>query len=81
MTERSQAQNVKEHLLYFGCITPLEALNLYGCFRLAARIKELRDGGMEIETERAERNGKTFARYRYSPTCAKSQTEQNSLAK
>jgi hypothetical protein len=33
-------------------ITPLEALNLYGCFRLAARIYDLRQKGHNILTNR-----------------------------
>ncbi len=32
-------------------ITPMEALQFIGSFRLAARIKELRDEGHEIHTE------------------------------
>jgi hypothetical protein len=38
-------------------LTPLDALNRFGCFRLAARIDELRDAGYEIET-RIVRNGR-----------------------
>lgn len=34
-----------------GPITPLEALEQFGCMRLAARIKDLRDGGYPIITE------------------------------
>ena len=44
-------------------ITPLEALNLYGCFRLAAIIHKLRNSGMEIKTVNKTQNGKTFAQY------------------
>ena len=44
-------------------ITPLQALNLYGCFRLAARINNLRESGYNIETKNVSKNGKTFAKY------------------
>lgn len=36
-------------------LTPLQALNSFGCFRLASRIWNLRKKGYCIETER--RNG------------------------
>ncbi len=45
-------------------ITPLEALNRYGCFRLAARIKDLRAQGHDIRTETVRTNGKAYAQYR-----------------
>lgn len=45
-------------------ITPIDALRDYGCFRLAARIKDLRDMGYDIETDIIEKGGKRFAQYR-----------------
>ena len=45
-------------------ITPIEALINYGCFRLAARVADLRQAGHRIDTETVKKNGKTFARYR-----------------
>ena len=44
-------------------MSPMEALNLRGVFRLAARIEELRKKGHNILTEEVTENGKTFARY------------------
>lgn len=44
-------------------ITPLEALEHYGCFRLAAIIHVLRKRGHEIKTVDKTVNGKTFAQY------------------
>lgn len=41
------------------------ALNRYGCYRLSARIKDLRYKGHAIDTELEERKGKRYARYRY----------------
>ena len=51
------------HLQSGKSITPLEALNLYGCLRLGGRIWELRNEGHRIDTEMIERHGKRFARY------------------
>ena len=47
-----------------GTITPLEALEEVGCFRLAARISDLRAEGYPIVTECVEASGKRYARYR-----------------
>jgi hypothetical protein len=46
-------------------LTPIDALKRFNCFRLAARIRDLREEGHVIVTETIERNGKTFASYRY----------------
>jgi len=45
-------------------ITPLTALEVYGCFRLAARISDLRSSGHKIATEWVRKGEKRFARYR-----------------
>jgi hypothetical protein len=36
-----------------GPLTPHAALSLFGCFRLAARVAELRQEGHQIHTKRA----------------------------
>ena len=59
----SQNHTILSHLKR-GPITPLQALEHYGCLRLAARIQNLRDAGHAIKTEWVERQGKRFARYR-----------------
>lgn len=66
----TQCEMIKNHLHEFGSITPGTALEEYGCFRLSARIAELKEQGMKIITEserRKNRFGKTvrYARYRY----------------
>lgn len=38
----TQTQAIKEHLEQHGSINPIEALTLFDCYRLSARIKELR---------------------------------------
>jgi len=49
------------HLKTYGSITAMEALNQYGCMRLAARILDLKEQGMRIDTLTQQvktRNGK-----------------------
>jgi hypothetical protein len=60
----TQLDQIKAHLVTGRSITALEALGLYGVFRLAARIKELRNKGWEIETEiKHDISGKVYAEY------------------
>ena len=55
-TTDSQCSAILEHLKKGLSITPLEALNRFGCFRLSARIHDLRhkQGYDNIVTERAQ---------------------------
>lgn len=39
----SQNRKIRKYLESGKCITSLEALNLFGCMRLASRIWDLRD--------------------------------------
>jgi hypothetical protein len=59
----SQERAILAHLKSGKSITPIDALNLYGCFRLGARIKNLREEGHNIITDYEESNGKRYARY------------------
>ncbi len=60
----SQRKQIKAWLESGKSITPIEALNLFGCFRLGARIWDLRHlYGMEIESCTVEENGKRYAKY------------------
>ena len=52
---RSQKQQILQHLKRAGRLTPMFALNRFGCYRLAARIQELREDGIQIETVRADK--------------------------
>lgn len=55
---------VLHHLRTIGPITPWEALELYGCFRLGARIYDLKRRGHPIITELVTAaKGKRHARY------------------
>jgi len=60
----SQASKILEHLKSGHRLTPLDALDLFGCFRLAARIFELRKQGWNIqELTIATSSGKKVAEY------------------
>ena len=50
-TNPNQCDMILDHLNTHGHITALEALNLYGCFRLAARINDLKNQGHSISSE------------------------------
>lgn len=63
MEKQTQNRKILAHLKSKP-ITPLEALNRYGCFRLGARIYELRNRGHNIKTEMVEVRGKKLAKYR-----------------
>ena len=59
----SQSQQILRHLQEGKSITPIDALNLFGCFRLSARIADLRHDGWQIKTDTITREGKQFASY------------------
>lgn len=60
----SQNKRIEAWLNAGHRITQLEALNLFGCFRLASRIHDLRDSGMDIKMERIiTPSGKRVAQY------------------
>jgi hypothetical protein len=59
-----QCQQVLSHLQSGRPITALEALNLYGIFRLASRIHDLKKHGVEIQSRDVETNtGKKVSQY------------------
>lgn len=51
MRTDSQTYKILKWMRENGPITPLDALSRFGCMRLAARIKDLRDKGYSIITE------------------------------
>ena len=59
----TQANAILNHLMDGKDLTALDALQQYGCFRLAARVHELRKAGHDIEEEIVTRNGKRYASY------------------
>ncbi len=62
----TQKDKVLDHLKLHKKITPLDALNLYGCFRLGAVIFDLRQEGHNITTTTNE-GKKKYAIYTYIP--------------
>lgn len=59
----SQATQILD-MLKRGPVTAMDALEQAGCFRLAARIADLRQQGVEIETETVTTpTGKHIAQY------------------
>ena len=60
----SQADQILEYLKAGNKITPLEALNMFQCFRLGGRIYDLKKLGHNIEKEMIETSsGKHVAQY------------------
>jgi len=60
----TQSSAILDYMLSGHAITPLEALDLFGCFRLGARIWDLRREGHEIHAAPYKLpNGKTVQRY------------------
>lgn len=47
---------ILRHLRRHGSIDPLQALELFNCFRLAARIHDLRGQGHDIRTIQSGRS-------------------------
>lgn len=55
---------LKAHFLSGRSLTQLEAIGLYGAFRLAARVHDLKADGMKIVTRMKEDpNGNPYAEY------------------
>jgi hypothetical protein len=59
----SQIDRIRAHLGNGKAITPMQALRLYGCFRLAAVIFKLKEEGFLIDTEMVYRDNKKWASY------------------
>ena len=60
----SQNERIRNYLRSGKAITSLEALHLFGCFRLAARIKELRDLGVNVVDDTIQIGTKYVKEYR-----------------
>ena len=60
----SQNKQIKAYLEEGNSITAIQALEKFGCFRLAARIKDLKETGMVIDKAMIANNkGKHHAVY------------------
>ena len=64
-TSASQTARIKAALLRGETLTPMDALRRFGCFRLGARIWDLRnEHGMDIKTEQCRtKSGKIVDAY------------------
>lgn len=61
---RSQTERILEYMLQGRSITPLEALNDFGCSRLAARVADIRAKGYLVYSEFiTTSSGKRVKRY------------------
>jgi len=60
----TQKDQVLNHIIRRGSITPMAAFKHYQITTLAERIRDLRDSGHKIATEMVNKGGKRFARYR-----------------
>ena len=59
----SQKEKILKHLLSGKSITPIQALNKFGCFRLGARIHNLRSEGYDIISKLVKKDNKYFSKY------------------
>lgn len=62
---KSQNEQILNHLKSGLSINPLQALNEYGCFRLGARIYDLKSKGYAINQRMIKdlKTGKKYAEY------------------
>ena len=69
MATKTQKELIREYLERGNSLTPMDALELFGCFRLATRIFELKKEGLHIDTAMVEDKdtGKRYASYRLVP--------------
>ena len=63
MNSDSQNAAILSHLSRRKSLTALSALERFGCFRLAARIYDLREAGYTINSRTIEASGKRIAEY------------------
>lgn len=59
----TQTDAIRQHLEAGKTLTPIEALNRYGCLRLAARIADLKREGFPVRSRIARRGEKRFSEY------------------
>ena len=60
-----QTKEILSYLQEGNTLTPIEALTKFGCFRLGARIWDLRNAGYNIEKKMVG-DKKKFAQYKLS---------------
>jgi hypothetical protein len=63
MNIESQTKSILNHLNSGKSISGIEALNMFGCFRLPARIYDLKNRGIAIDSEMVHKDGKKWSEY------------------
>ena len=63
MTHVSQKLNIQRHLAMGLSITPLQALQKYGCLSLSQRIGEIKRDGFKVQSTMIQVGGKRVASY------------------
>lgn len=66
MANETHCRLILEHMKNHGTIHHFEAEELYGCTRLAARIKDLRNRGVDIETKMVKGLNRHGGKTRYA---------------
>ena len=64
METLTQTKAIAKYLAEGNTLTSIEALEKFGCFRLGARIYDLKRQGYNIETRIVNKGKKHFAQYR-----------------
>lgn len=64
----TQADRILQALQRGDRLTPMDALDRFGCFRLAARIDDLKKQNHDIRSELVRRGDATVAEYSMVPT-------------
>ena len=59
----TQNKRIEKYLLSGRTLTPLEALYKFSCFRLSARIYDLRKRGLDSESRRRKRTSDGKQKY------------------
>ena len=59
----SQNTEILNHLKLGGSLTAVTAVNKFGCYRLAARINDLRNQGYEINSKTVQKGKVHFSVY------------------
>jgi hypothetical protein len=64
MKDTSQTDAILNYMLSGGKLTPIDALKKFNCFRLGARIFNIKQlGKYAVKTEIISKKGKRFAQY------------------
>lgn len=62
-TKMTQCDKILEFMMRFGRITSRDAMNEFGCMRLASRIHDLKRLGYNIESETVIDKNNLMSRY------------------